>query len=173
MQTENILALLVAERDKLNRAIEALQGPTKRQVRAPKRPVAAAADYNDPSMPDSFKPKAFRQEAPTPTAKRKPRTAAQRKAHGLRMKAYWAAKRKAEVKSQAKPKVVPAKRKAEAKPTAIPEPTKTKRTFTAAQRKQQGERMKAFWAAKRKAQAKSEAKPKPKAVPAEKAVKAE
>jgi hypothetical protein len=31
MPTEQILALLIQERDKLNRAIEALQGPTKRR----------------------------------------------------------------------------------------------------------------------------------------------
>jgi hypothetical protein len=33
LMTENILALLVAERDKLNRAIEALQVPIKRRGR--------------------------------------------------------------------------------------------------------------------------------------------
>jgi hypothetical protein len=154
MQTENILALLVAERDKLNRAIEALEGPTKRQGRPPKKAVAAAANYDDPSMPDWVKPKAFRQETPTATVRRKPRTAAQRKAHGLRMKAFWAAKRKAE-----------------AKPTVAPKPTRKKRTFSAAQRKQQAARMKAFWAAKRKAQAKSEAKAR--AVPAKKTANAE
>ena len=31
MPTEHILALLIAERDRLSRAIEALQGPTKRR----------------------------------------------------------------------------------------------------------------------------------------------
>jgi hypothetical protein len=36
MQTEQIVALLVAERDRLSRAIEALQGPTKRRGRPPK-----------------------------------------------------------------------------------------------------------------------------------------
>jgi len=36
MPTEHILALLIAERDKLNRAIEALQGSPKRVGRPPK-----------------------------------------------------------------------------------------------------------------------------------------
>jgi hypothetical protein len=38
MQTEQIVALLIAERDRLSRAIDALQGPAKR----PARPPAAA-----------------------------------------------------------------------------------------------------------------------------------
>jgi hypothetical protein len=36
MPTEQIVALLVSERDRLSRAIEALQGPTKRRGRPPK-----------------------------------------------------------------------------------------------------------------------------------------
>ena len=36
MSTEEIIALLITERDKLNRAIEALQGPGKRRGRPPK-----------------------------------------------------------------------------------------------------------------------------------------
>ncbi|HTB11056.1 MAG TPA: hypothetical protein VK752_05785 [Bryobacteraceae bacterium] len=36
MPTDHILALLIAERDKLNRAIEALQGSPKRVGRPPK-----------------------------------------------------------------------------------------------------------------------------------------
>jgi hypothetical protein len=41
---------------------------------------------------------------------------------------------------------------------AAPAPAKKKkRTFTAAQRKQQGERMKAYWASKKKAEAKPKA----------------
>jgi hypothetical protein len=44
---------------------------------------------------------------------------------------------------------------------AAPKPAKRKRrTFSAAQRKQQGERMKAYWAGKRKAKAKSQRKSK-------------
>jgi hypothetical protein len=82
METAQIVALLLAERDKLSRAIEALQGP-KRRGRPPKNLLAVAT--------------------PAP-AKRKRRrfTAAQRKAQGARMKAFWAAKKKAEAKSQPK-----------------------------------------------------------------------
>jgi len=40
MPTDHIVSLLIAERDKLNRAIEALQGEVKRLGRPPKKPVA-------------------------------------------------------------------------------------------------------------------------------------
>jgi hypothetical protein len=84
MPTEHIVALLIAERDKLNRAIEALQGSAKRRGRPPKNPLAAAAT-----------PKAV----PTaPKKKRKRQSPAQRKAQGERMKAYWAARRKKQPK---------------------------------------------------------------------------
>ena len=42
MQTEQIVALLIQERDRLSRAIEALQGSAKRRGRPPKNPLAAA-----------------------------------------------------------------------------------------------------------------------------------
>jgi hypothetical protein len=80
MPTEHILALLVAERDKLNRAIEALQGPVKRRGRPRKNSSTAAAPVAPPAPP---------------AKKRKGgMSAAARKAQSLRMKAYWAAKRK-------------------------------------------------------------------------------
>jgi hypothetical protein len=83
MPTDQIVALLVAERDRLTRAIEALQGPTKRRGRPPKNPMAAAET-----------------SAPAATAgKRKGRTAAQRKAQAERMRAYWAARKKQKAKS--------------------------------------------------------------------------
>jgi hypothetical protein len=75
MPTEHIIALLIAERNKLSRAIEALQGSAKRRGRPPKAAVTLAA-------PEASAPK------------RKRRNAAQRKAQADRMKAYWAAKRK-------------------------------------------------------------------------------
>ena len=78
MPTEQIIALLIAERDKLNRAIEALQGPVKRRGRPPKNAAAAAA----PPPPA------------LPTKKRKGLSAAAREAQSQRMKTYWAAKRK-------------------------------------------------------------------------------
>jgi hypothetical protein len=75
MPTEQIVALLVAERDKLNNAIEALQGPVRRRGRPSKNPSAIAS--------------------PVEKKKRVPkRTAAQNKAHSERMKKYWAARRK-------------------------------------------------------------------------------
>jgi hypothetical protein len=79
MATENILALLIAERDKLNNAIEALSGP-KRRGRPPGVKHSASATV----------------EAASPVSPRKGRTftAAQRKAFGARMKAYWAKRRK-------------------------------------------------------------------------------
>jgi len=77
MQTEQIVALLVAERDRLNRAIEALQGSgaAKRRGRPP-----AAASGNSSSAAKSRGRRSF--------------SPAQRKAQAERMKAYWAARRK-------------------------------------------------------------------------------
>ena len=85
MPTEQILTLLIQERDKLNRAIEALHGP-KRRGRPPKNPLAVAAP------------------APAATARpaRKRRTAAQRKAQAERMRQYWAAKKKTTEKATKK-----------------------------------------------------------------------
>ena len=66
--TEHIIAMLIAERDKLNRAIEALQGSAKRRGRPPKAVAGTTA-------PIASAPK------------RKRRSAAQRKAQADRMKA--------------------------------------------------------------------------------------
>jgi hypothetical protein len=89
MPTEQILALLIAERDKLNLAIEALQGPTKRRGRPPKNSLTVGT----PAAPEPAQP-----------AKKTRRkfTAAQRKEQAERMKAFWAAKKKAEAKPQSK-----------------------------------------------------------------------
>lgn len=76
MATEHILSLLIIERDKLNAAIEALGGATKPLSSPTKSSVAPAP-------------------APAKVVrKRKPLTAAQKKAHSERMKAFWAARRK-------------------------------------------------------------------------------
>jgi hypothetical protein len=80
MPTDHILALLVQERDKLNRAIESLQGSAKRRGRPPKNPLAGA-----------FVPAAA---ASTPRKRKGGMSSAARKAQSQRMKAYWAAKRK-------------------------------------------------------------------------------
>jgi hypothetical protein len=81
MPTEQIIALLVAERDKLARAIEALQGPTKRRGRPPKNPLAAVLT-------------ATTSTAAAPEKKRRGMSAAKRKAQAERMRAYWAKRRK-------------------------------------------------------------------------------
>ena len=81
MPTDQIVHLLIAERDKLNRAIEALQGSVKRRGRPPKNQSAAVAPATA-----------------APTRKRRRQSAAQRKAQAERMKAYWAAKRKKQAK---------------------------------------------------------------------------
>jgi hypothetical protein len=80
MPTEQIVQLLIAERDRLNRAIDALQGPTKRRGRPPgsKNGVAAAATTL----------------APATKRGRRTFTAAQRKAQAARMRRYWAEKKK-------------------------------------------------------------------------------
>jgi hypothetical protein len=82
MQTDHIVALLIAERDRLNRAIEALQGPTKRRGRPAKNTVY------EPAGPTAI-------VAPAPATRKRTFTDAQRKAQAKRMKAYWAAKKKA------------------------------------------------------------------------------
>jgi hypothetical protein len=84
MPTDQIVALLVAERDRLTRAIEALQGPTKRRGRPPKNPMASAEASSQPAAT---------------AGKRKGRTAAQRKAQAERMRAYWAARKRQKAKS--------------------------------------------------------------------------
>jgi hypothetical protein len=77
MNIEHILALLISERDKLNRAIEALGVPAKRRGRPPKNPFAAAVPA----------------QAKT-TSKRRGLSPAKRKAQSERMKAYWAKRKK-------------------------------------------------------------------------------
>lgn len=77
MATEHIVAMLIQERDKLNRAIEALTGSAKRRGRPPvtASPTTAAA------VPEKRKG-------------RPPMSAAEKKAASQRMKAIWAARRK-------------------------------------------------------------------------------
>ena len=82
MPTDHILALLIAERDRLNAAIAALQGTS-----APKRRGRPAKNVGPMSAPEPAQEKAAR--------KKRVFTPAQRKAQGKRMKAMWAAKRKA------------------------------------------------------------------------------
>jgi hypothetical protein len=80
MPTDQILTLLIAERGRLNLAIEVLQGPaTKRRGRPPK--IVALTPV--PTV------------RPEANGRKGGMTAAARKAQSKRMKAYWAAKRKA------------------------------------------------------------------------------
>jgi hypothetical protein len=83
METDHIVALLIEERDRLTRAIEALQGPTKRVGRPPKNPVTVAAA---PAVAARAEP---------PARRNRTFSAAHRKALSKKLKAYWA-KRKAE-----------------------------------------------------------------------------
>lgn len=76
MAIEQILSLLISERDRLNRAIAALGEPARRRGRPPKRSVI-----------DGMSAKAL-------TQRRRKRTAAEKKAQAERMRAYWAAKKK-------------------------------------------------------------------------------
>jgi len=77
MATDQILALLIAERDKLQRAIDALGTPTKRRGRPKKTATTEATP------------------APTKTRKKRNFSPAQREAARQRMKAMWAKRRKA------------------------------------------------------------------------------
>jgi hypothetical protein len=85
MPVDHIRTLLIAERDKLNRAIEALQGSANRRGRPPKNPPAAIATPAPVAVP-KIKPKR--------------QSAGRRKAQAERMKAYWA-KRKKQAKKAA------------------------------------------------------------------------
>ena len=94
MATDDIVALLIAERDKLNRAIEALQGPIKRRGRPPKNPLAVTTSSADPTPLTA---------APAPAKRKKRRfSAAQREAAAERMRQRWAAKKKAAAKTTKK-----------------------------------------------------------------------
>jgi hypothetical protein len=83
MSTEHIIALLISERDKLNRAIEALGTPVKRRGRPPKNPLTAMTEAVETAAPK----------------KRRGLSPAKRKAQSERMKAYWARRKKQAVKA--------------------------------------------------------------------------
>lgn len=82
MDTNQIVSLLVAERDRLNAAIALLTNGTgiKRRGRPPKHPAGVNGT------------------APAPTKRTRTFTAAQRKQQAERMKQYWARKKKAAAK---------------------------------------------------------------------------
>jgi hypothetical protein len=83
MTIDQILAILIAVRNKLNQALKAPQGSTPRRGRPPRNS------------------RAFVITAPR-KKKRRTFTAAQRKQQGEKMRQFWAAKRAAEAESQRK-----------------------------------------------------------------------
>jgi hypothetical protein len=87
MEISQIVALLVSERDRLNSAIEALEGATTRNGRPPKN----AAPQEDRIDSETT-------AAPAPRKKRRKFSAAQRQAASERMRKRWAAKRKLDAK---------------------------------------------------------------------------
>jgi hypothetical protein len=91
METSQIVALLVSERDRLNSAIEALEGPRKRIGRPPKN-AAPEGDRIDSETTTE----------PAPKKKRRKFSAAQRRAASERMRKRWAAKRKLAAKGTKK-----------------------------------------------------------------------
>jgi hypothetical protein len=93
--TEQIVLLLIQERDRLSNAIEALQGPAKRKGRPPKSAVSAF-DYNAPNVPDWVKPASAKAPAMV-TPKKRIISAAGRKAIADAVKRRWAAIKAAKV----------------------------------------------------------------------------
>jgi hypothetical protein len=89
MPTDQILQLLVAERDKLNAAISLLAGtPAKRRGRPPKN-----------AMPDWVTNGAAATTPEAPVKKKRNFSPAQREAARKRMKAMWAKRKKAAKKT--------------------------------------------------------------------------
>jgi hypothetical protein len=88
MPTDQIVALLMAERDKLDAAIEALQGPLKGRGRPPKA-------ANEANTPDWVKPAAAKTTAP----KKRTMSAAGRKRIGDAARKRWAAIKAGKAKS--------------------------------------------------------------------------
>jgi hypothetical protein len=79
MPIDQILTLLIAERDKLNRAIEIFQGTKRRPGRPPRNPTAAP--FKTPTSPPA-------------DGGRRTMSAELRKAQSKRMKAFWAKRKK-------------------------------------------------------------------------------
>jgi hypothetical protein len=132
MSTEHIVGLLIEERDRLQAAIAALQGPAS----------ATAGIYEDPTMPDWVKPKA--KVAPAP--KKKGFSAATRRKMAEGQKRRWAA-----INAAHADPVAPKTSKTLAAIIAPPEDAEFKSAMSAA--------MKASWAKRKKATAALAAKP--------------
>lgn len=88
MPTDQIVALLIAERDKLNAAIALLQGGVKRRGRPPKNTTPTAwVTSNGATAP-----------VEAPVKKKRNFSPAQRKAAAERMRQMWAKKKNASKK---------------------------------------------------------------------------
>jgi colicin import membrane protein len=145
MATDHILALLIAERDKLNGAIEALRGSaTTEKTQGPGRKAVL------PSVEQDSKPPAT--VGPTAPVKRKMSAA------GRRAIIAGAKKRSAAIRAaKAAAAVVPAPA-ATPKATPAKAPARVKKdTLTEAGRKALSIAMKKRWAARKKAAAKRQA----------------
>jgi hypothetical protein len=93
MPTDHILALLIEERDRLSRAIEALQG-TRRPGRPPKK-TRMAETAPGPARKNTQTVARRELQAQRMRAYwARTSTAARRKLQAKRMRAYWAAKRR-------------------------------------------------------------------------------
>ena len=149
MSTDHILALLLSERHKLTKAIEALQGPTKRKGRPPGSGGKAVL----PSVEQDSKPPAS--VGPTAPVKRK-MSAAGRRAIIAGTKKRWAAVKAAKAVAAA-PAPVAAAPAATPKATPAKAPVPVKGGLTEAGRKALSIAMKKRWAAKKKAAAKGKA----------------
>lgn len=84
MSTEQIVVLLIAERDRLNRAIEMLSGTAKRRGRPPGRKSTPA--------PDGAAAQAASAVAPAPKKKRQLSAAARKRISEAQKKRWAAAK---------------------------------------------------------------------------------
>jgi hypothetical protein len=125
--SEQIIQLLIVERDRLERAIEALQGSSPKVVDV----------YDDPTMPDWVKPK----EKVTPAPKKKGFSAATRRKMAEGQKRRWAAINAAKAEA-----VAPKISKKLAAIIASPEDAEFKAKMSAA--------MKKAWAKRKKTAAK-------------------
>jgi hypothetical protein len=147
MSTDQILALLLRERNKITKAIEALQGPKRKG-----RPPGPGRKAVQPSVEQDSKPPVS--VGPTAPAKRK-MSAAGRRAIIAGTKKRWAAIKAAKAAAEAPaPSPVAATSEAETAKTRVPV---KKRALTEAGRKALSIAMKKRWAARKKAAAKSKA----------------
>jgi hypothetical protein len=149
MSTKHIVSLLIEERDRLEAAISALQGPTS----------APAGSYDDPTMPEWVKPKV--KPAPAPKKKRKLSAAGRRRIVEA-TKARWArvnaAKAAAAAPIATVPKAAPTKASVAVKKKAAPAKSPVKKGgMTEAGRKALSLAMTKRWAVKKRA-AKKKAK---------------